>query len=115
MLGNFVPSNAIAMANKEVEKVLTEEKSKGKKHGSIREVRSKFHLAELVACLLRRLCCKFEAFPPMQVYPKLASKPRLFPGEERPGLYCLRMRVIRARVEQHIMRNDVYGRAWLCL
>ena len=45
----------------------------------------------------------------------VASKPRLFPGEERPGLYCLRMRVIRARVERHIMRNDVYGRAWLCL
>ena len=32
---------------------------------------------------------------------------------ERPGIYCLRMRVIRARVVHHIMRNDVYGRAWL--
>ena len=26
---------------------------------------------------------------------------------ERPGIYCLRMRVIRARVVHHIMRNDV--------
>ena len=32
-LGNSVPSNAIAMANKEVEKDLAEEKSKGKKRG----------------------------------------------------------------------------------
>ena len=32
---------------------------------------------------------------------------------ERPGIYCLRMRVIRARVVHHIMRNDVYSRAWL--
>ena len=29
---------------------------------------------------------------------------------ERPGIYCLRMRVIRARVVHHRMRNDVYGR-----
>ena len=32
---------------------------------------------------------------------------------ERPGIYCLCMRVIRARVVHHIMRNDVHGRAWL--
>ena len=32
---------------------------------------------------------------------------------ERPGIYYLRMRVIRARVVHYIMRNDVCGRAWL--
>ena len=40
---------------------------------------------------------------------KVASKPRLFPGEESPGIHCLRMRVIITRVLPNIASHDIAG------